>query len=350
MFDSLVGNKRVKEVLKSLLRHNRVPNSMLFTGENGIGKKTFAIYLAKSLICKSTINSESCDSCSACKRIDTIFEKIRSLQPQESESFKKVIFSNHPDLGIILPFKRQILIDTIRDLEREINLEPFEAERRIFIIDEAEKMNDSSANALLKILEEPPINTYIFLISSEPNLLPVTILSRLQVVSFTPLQAEEIIQFLCDKKNLTKDEATAISLYSNGSISKALNLNKHQIFSIREQAIKVIETLLDESDLSALLSLSEEITDPKTDYQLFLQTLQQLIRDVWILSLGGDKITNADILEKLNSLAEKADSNLFSQWLEKIEELSQYLDVNLNKKIATDALLLEMKTESLKAI
>jgi DNA polymerase-3 subunit delta' len=349
MFDSLVGNSRVKEILRRMLRRNRVPNSMLFAGENGVGKKTFAVYLAKSLLCKTPVNSESCDICSACKRANTILETAKVSQSQDAETFKRVIFGDHPDLGMILPFKKQILIEAIRDLEeRANNVKPFEANSRIFIIDEAEKMNDTSANALLKVLEEPPIGIYIFLISSQPSLLPLTILSRVQMIRFTPLQTEEIITFLREKKGMTGSEAVAVATYADGSISKALSLNKLQFLSIRKQALEVInQVLADESDFSKLLLVSEEISDPKTDYQFFLKTLQQLIRDVWILSLGGDNIVNADIKEELMSLAKKANSSIFSRWLQEIEKLLQYLDLNLNKKIATDALLLEMKSMQL---
>ncbi|GIU81557.1 MAG: AAA family ATPase [Acidobacteria bacterium] len=343
MFDFLAGNDQIKKILRQMLKCKEVPASMLFAGEDGIGKKTFAIYLAKSLLCKTPVNSESCDVCSSCKRVDDIFEIIKSHQYQEIAK-SKVIFSNHPDFGIVLPFKKQILIEAIRDLEEKANLEPFEASSKVFIIDEAEKMNDSSANALLKLLEEPPANTYIFLISSQPNLLPLTILSRVQVLQFAPLQPEEIVTFLCKKKGMTRSEAIAIALYANGSISKALTLNKQQILSTRNQALELIEMLLDESDFSELLSASEKIAELENDYQSFLKTLQQLIRDIWILSLGGDSIVNTDIKDRLALLAQKASSKALSQWIQQIEKTLSLLDVNINKKIATDALLLEMKT------
>ena len=98
--------------------------------------------------------------------------------------------------GLLIPFNKNILVDAVRDLEREAYFRPFEAPARVFIIEDADKMNDAASNALLKTLEEPASTSYIFLISSRPDSMLQTIQSRCQVIRFACLEAREIEEYL----------------------------------------------------------------------------------------------------------------------------------------------------------
>src|SRR5207237_2754975 len=135
--------------------------------------------------------------------------------------FEKVFFSEHSDIGVVIPYKNTILIDAVRDLEKEANFRPYEAKARIFIIDDAEKLNaskDNAANALLKTLEEPVATTYIFLISSRPDALLSTILSRCQTIRFAPIAAKEIENYLIETKKFSPEDAEILARISTGSI------------------------------------------------------------------------------------------------------------------------------------
>src|SRR5687768_3580097 len=152
MFDKFIGNQRVKEVFKRLIRTKRVPHSLLLAGESGVGKKQFAFELAKSFLCQTPKDFESCGDCPSCRRAS----KFNFPKPDDRDAFKKMMFSEHADLGLVIPYNRNILVDAIRHLEKEANFRPYEAKARFFIIEEADKMNDAASNALLKTLEEPP--------------------------------------------------------------------------------------------------------------------------------------------------------------------------------------------------
>src|SRR6266853_1735563 len=160
MFSTLIGNDEVKESLRHLLVSGRVPGSLLFTGDNGIGKKLFALEIAKALNCRNRVGVEACDECSSCKRIS------RSTFPpfgKDDDDKARLIFSEHADVAMVRPYKQIIRVGPMRELEREANFRPFEGVARIFIVEDAETMNDQAANALLKTLEEPPATTHLIL-------------------------------------------------------------------------------------------------------------------------------------------------------------------------------------------
>lgn len=344
MFDKLIGNGHIKEILKRLIKERRVPNSLLFAGEEGIGKKSFALELAKSFVCQKPADGEACDKCPACRRAD-IFT-IPSPTDKNKDEFKKVFFSGHSDVGKVVPYKRTILVDAIRHLETEANFRPYEAEARFFIIDPADKMNDEAANALLKTLEEPPATSHIFLITSRPLKLLPTIRSRCQTLRFAPIQSKEIKDYLLSTKKFTPEDAGLLARLSRGRLGYALDLNLEKFRAQREAMFKVLESLIIRKDRAALLKTAEEMNDAKNkdDYENYLKILQTLIHDIWSVKLGAadEQILNSDLLNHLKRFAERADRQNLSAWLAEIETMREQFAVNINRKIATDALFMQM--------
>lgn len=342
MFDKIIGNNHLKDVFKRLLVSKRLPHSLLFVGEEGVGKRAFALELAKAFACQNPQAGEACDVCGACKRADR-FDFPKS---DDRDNHKKVIFSDHSDIGLVIPYNRNILVPAIRNLEEEANFRPFEAAGRFFIIDNAEKMNEESSNALLKTLEEPSETTYIFLITSRPASLLPTIRSRCQIVRFAPLEPKQIEGYLEGSKHFSIEDAELLSKLSHGSIGRALDLDLGRFRERRELLLKALESLLASQNRAALLKIAEEINDAKNKeyYEDYLEILQTLIHDVWTLRLGQteEKIINADLKDKLKRLSENAESRRLAAWLTEIETLRANLAVNVNRKIATDALFVQM--------
>lgn len=347
MFDKLLGNNRIKEILRRMLKTDRVPHSLLFAGEEGVGKKRFALELAKAFVCQNPREFEACDRCLACKRaVKFSFPK----SDDKKEEFEKVFFSEHSDIGIVIPYKNSILIDAVRHLEREANFRPFEAKARFFLIDNAEKLNtakDNAANALLKTLEEPSLTSYVFLVSSRADALLPTILSRCQTLRFAPIETKEIENYLLETKKFATEDAEILARISAGSIGRALETDLNKLREQREIMLKVLESLLLKENRSLLLKTAEEMNEAKNkeNYERFLDILQTLIHDVWTLRLGGggeEFIVNFDIKNGLRRFAENADARRLAAWLAEIETLRENFAVNLNKKIATDALFMRM--------
>ena len=340
MFDNFIGNDRIKQVFKRLIKTERVPHSLLFAGESGVGKKQLAFELAKSFLCQTPQDFESCGVCAACRRAS----KFNFPKPDDRDAHKKMIFSDHADLGLVIPYNRNILVDAIRDLEKEANFRPFEAKARFFIIEEADKMNDAASNALLKTLEEPPATSYIFLITSRPDSLLQTIRSRCQTIRFAPVEAKKIEDHLLSTQKFSPADAALLAKISRGSVGRALETDLQTFKNGREAMLKVLESLFFREDRAALLQAGEEMSDAKykDEFETRLEILQTLIHDVWSLDLGKDDLINADIRADLEKFARNSERKRLADWINEIETLRENLSINLNRKIATDALFMQM--------
>ncbi len=203
MFDNIVGNKKIKEMLSNTVKSGRTSHSYIFTGIEGIGKKLIAKEFSKMLLC--TDENKYCSKCKSCMEFES---------------------GSHPDFIIIKPDadskKKEIKIDQIRQMQEKIQEKPILSENKVYIIDEADKMNMAAQNCLLKTLEEPPKYATIILIATNENMFLSTIRSRCMIIHFEPIKNEEMKKFLLEKHNI---DATEEMLYRfQGSISKALEL------------------------------------------------------------------------------------------------------------------------------
>ncbi len=234
MFSTLIGNHKAKEILNRLLAKQSLPSVLLFHGPDGVGKGHFAMEVAISLAGK--------------------------------------IKKEHPDIHLILPDSKsdQHPVANMRQLIQEAGLPPFEAPSKIFIIHDAEKMLPTSSNALLKILEEPPSRTYFILLTSEPELLLPTIISRCCKIPFFPIPDDELANFVMQKFH-TQD-GRKIALLSQGSVSQAIRLAQNTShFSLDELFRAKSYTEIHER-LSKLDEPSDEASQEEID-QLFEEIL-----------------------------------------------------------------------------
>src|SRR5215813_6578255 len=338
MFSNLIGNDEVKETLRRLLASGRLPGSLLFTGEAGVGKKLFALELAKALNCRNRQGVEACDECSSCKRIN------RSTFPpynDDDDDKERLIWSEHPDVAMARPYKQIIRIPVMRELEREANFRPFEGAARILIIEDADYMNLSAADSILKTLEEPEPAIYLILTTTNPTALPATIRSRCQTIQFAPIPAPQIESFLIEK-GISKKDAQLLARTSRGSLGRACEADVDTYRDRREAMLHVLKTITVTGDRAELLRSAEGLAGAKDrdDYEQLLDVLETLIRDAWALSLGrpAETIVNADVLRELQQVADEMRSSQAASWLTQIEELRGTLEVNINRKVASDAL------------
>ncbi len=348
MFDNLAGNKRAKEVLQRMLRAGRVPGALLFAGEEGIGKKHFALELARALNCRARVGIEGCGKCAACLRIG----RVELPEADDRDAHKKIIWSEHPDVGLVRPYNRSILVDAVREVERETNFRPAEGAARVFIIEDADKLNESASNALLKTLEEPHTTSYLVLITARPASLLTTIRSRCQVVRFAPLSVEEIEAFLVKERKRTGKEARFAAALSRGRLGTALTLDVDAARKDRELLFEALDALALTNDRSRLLRISETLADTKSKetkdaYEQRLDMLETLIRDLWIVSLKSSqaRLVNEDLRERLLKLGANLRPTRPARWLARIEELRTQLAVNVNRRASTDALFLAMSAD-----
>ncbi|OQY13263.1 MAG: DNA polymerase III subunit delta', partial [Desulfobacteraceae bacterium 4572_19] len=211
MFYSLIEQQLPIQILQNFFLHKIIPNAILISGIEGTGKKKAAITFAMLCNCQShnfsesstlnLIDMEPCGKCSSCK---------------------KILSATHPDIHIIEPVGKFIVISQIRSMVSSLVQKPYEAKMRFIIIYDAHTMNVESANSLLKSLEEPPARTTIILLSSKPsNLLP-TILSRCRQIKFNPISKQTILDTLINTYHIDPEIANITASMANGSLLMAL--------------------------------------------------------------------------------------------------------------------------------
>lgn len=336
-FENLIGNDAARDLLKRLAEKDRVPHALLFTGPDGVGKKLFAFELARMMLCPE----RACGTCPICSRIG-VFDIPK---PEKGEDFDAVFLSDHPDVGLVVPYKRNLRVGAIRELEREAHFRPFEADRRLFVIDDADKMNDPAANALLKTLEEPPSTTFLVLVTSRPDALLQTIRSRCQTVRFAPVETE-LIEKVLVKDGKDPKEAALAARVSRGSVGKAMSFDAGWFTQTRDTLLEVLRSAFASGGISTMLQLSEQLNDAKSKdrYEEAIDILESLMRDIFAVKRGAEKVDvlHSDILDGLAKLADMATTASIVRAITDIEELQFNFLVNINRKVATDGLFVKM--------
>jgi DNA polymerase-3 subunit delta' len=343
MFDRLTGNKRVKDTVRRMLASGRVPGALMFVGEEGVGKKLFAFELAKALNCLNPDGLEACDTCASCVRI-SLSKFPEYTTPDDNKH--KLVRSDHLDVVLARPYLRVLRIELMREIEREANYRPFEGKARVFVVEDADKLNQQSSNALLKTLEEPPNTSHLVLVTSRPGSLLPTIRSRSQVIRFAALPPSEIEAHLLAGGTASAEDARLLSRIARGSIGRALAFDLETYREQRETMLDLLSAIAMANDRTHILRASEEMNDAKRkdEYESRLDLLSALVRDVWTLSLGAslDQLVNEDLGAQLSGIAPRIESRRAARWLSQIETLRRRLDVNINRKVATDELFLTM--------
>ena len=342
MLNQLTGNQRVKSLLSRMLEARRVPGALLFTGEDGIGKKLFALEIARALNCRTPQGVEGCGRCPSCVRI----AKFNYPQSADSDDWKGIIWTDHPDVGMVVAPKRVLLVEQMRLIEREANYRPYEGQARLFLIEDAHKLNEQSENALLKVLEEPPHTSHIVLLTSRPGMLLPTIHSRCQTIRFSPVSPSEIEAYLLQNRLASAAEARIRARVARGSLGRAIEDEFGDYVEQRKAMLRVLQALTLNDDRIQLLRSAEEFNDArhKDEYESRLDILEALIRDAWMLALHAPEegVINEDLLPELRKISQRLDTRRPADWISQIEEMREQLIVNINRKAATDSLLLTM--------
>lgn len=325
-FAKLIGNERNKQILQRLLKGARISATMIFAGPDGVGKRQFALTLAKAANClKADGNSyaaDSCDECAVCRRIDEgVYGDVTTIQPDG----------------------QFIKIAQTRALSEEVYYRPREGRQRFFIIDEADRLRDEAANSLLKTLEEPPQTSTLILLTSRPNSLLQTIRSRSQRINFAPLPIAEMEKFLAENYPRPAADTALLARVAEGRIGQATAFDLSVYRQERRTLIELLELIAKGQDRVRLLKAAEYIGKKERDeFEKELDLLASLLRDVFLLSGGAspNQIVNVDVADRLQQLAEKTGLRRVTVWSEKISEVRRYLRVNINRQVAMEAALL----------
>jgi DNA polymerase-3 subunit delta' len=357
-YGSVVGHERIEGLLDRAVAAKRVPHALLFAGPEGVGKRTLALAFARALVCEKGGAGGPCEECTHCRRILRALASLDERRAAAEKDFGKpddaalFDFRLHPDVVLVEPPSRgrraEILAAQAEDLVRETYKAPFEARARVFVIDDAHALCSgsmlTSANMILKSLEEPPARAFFILVTGQPQALLPTIRSRCQTLRFGPLPAAVVTERLM-QEGMRADEARMRAALSGGSLGAALELDTEAWRAEREALVTLLEQA-SRLDVTGRLRAAERLRD-LDDTRRALTTLRGLLRDVAALRAGAsaDQLVNADLHARLSAVAASALGARAAVLGESVAEARLALAGYHNETIVFDALVGELAGE-----
>lgn len=317
-FKEVFGHESRTSLLESAIRTGRIAHAYLFHGMEGIGKRTAALAFAKAINCRRD-DTAPCGECDSCRKAE------RGV---------------HPDI-VAVSGGQAIRIGDIRDLQAQMVFRPFEGNRRVFILDGADRMNIAAANALLKTLEEPfPLNILI-LVTSRPDHLPATILSRCQRMRFDPLPAESVASFLSESFSIAEEQARILAASSGGSIGKALLLKDQGYIELRDRILDGIAAIRGPADIFTFLA---EFGSDKEAILDRLDIMAAFFRDALVYRETGsaDDMINRDRAGQIRRLADAFSSRKLLDGIRAMGEARQSLERNMNKQLTLELMMFRL--------
>ena len=320
-FSQILGHQKQVEIVRQALNHGRLHHAYLFVGMEGVGKKTIALCLAKAIHCSEAVG-DFCGECADCARIQD---------------------DNHADVRIIEPLagKKEISIQQIRELEKELNFRSFSGKKKIAVLDPATLMNLSAQNALLKTLEEPPQDSLLILIAANGGALLPTLRSRCLRISFGPLARDLISGFLVSRKGLEGETAEFLAAMSLGSLGAVVCIDTQELLERRREWVRLISGLR-AGDYRAATDAAEILAGSKDDSLRFLEWIESWFRDLLAYSVtrNPQDVVNIDMLPQIQRESAIADcERLFSRIAEAKAAVGG-IQRNLNRRMVIEDLLL----------
>ncbi len=294
---------------EKIATNNRLAHAYLFVGPELTGKSETALAIAKLVNCADTARELFCDACPSCIKINA---------------------GSHPDVGVIDSGDGQsIKIAAIRDLVSRVQLRPFEAPKKVFVIKNIEQLTLEGSNALLKTLEEPGSDTLLILTTAVPEKNLETVKSRCHVVNFFPATQQRVAATLEDDLDIPEPAAHFLAYFSEGCLGKARRFYQEGIF---ERKNDMIDHMVLEQDNEAYL---KTLSADKEKTKEALAVLLSWFRDLMLLKTGVEQgcVVHADRRKELLSLVSQYSFNQLKEIVEGIVDTSRMLGENLNIKI-----------------
>jgi DNA polymerase-3 subunit delta' len=292
----------------------------------GVGKATVALRFAMACNCRSAGDPAGgsppeelpfCGACAACRKIGA---------------------GAHPDIHHVRPAGAAIRIDQVRGLCGQLVMKPYEAHHRFAIVSEAHTLNAEAANALLKVLEEPPDRTILILTAIQASDLLPTILSRCQPVRFHPIPRRVLSDHLQAREGLPPETATARAVLAGGSFSRAMDPNLAEWMPRRRWLIRQAETLSRASN-AVLLAFAEKLARDKPRLGDAMEILKLWFRDLLIWRHDPERIVNADLLDRIGPAARLETPAAVLAKIESIQTAQRAIAGNANPRLVMEALV-----------
>ena len=333
---SIIGHQNLTQLLRTAVARDRVPQSLLFAGPEGVGKRTVAIALAQAVNCPNRqqssaqragrgpqLEDDACGVCPTCQRI------------ARGQHTDVAILSREDEASIKIRRIREQLLDVV-------GYRPFEARRRVFIIDGADEMTLEGQDALLKTLEEPPASAILILVSAYADTLLSTIQSRCRRLRFAPLSDADVARVLAERCDIEPARARLMAASSGGSVRRALEEEAGDVAEDREAALALLRASTRRDvmpRLKAAAALAQHGSTRRDREALGdrLALLASLCRDVAAIQAGAAQVVSStDLSDALRDLGQTLTPDRLTNAFSALQRAQQALDRNASPKIVAD--------------
>jgi DNA polymerase III subunit delta' len=340
----IVGHERAIALLRGVLRSGHPPHAYLFTGPEGTGKRTLAVAFAMALNCQAEAPDgmawpdQPCGLCSACSKV------ARGSHPDVVEINLQTQAAAEGTRGKTGSAK-ELKIDAIRELQAGVGLSPHSGRWKIYIIGDADRMNEEASNCLLKTLEEPPDHTILMLLASDESALLPTISSRCFAVPLRTSARTSVANALQDRWGAEEEQAELLAALSGGRVGSAVEmLGDRESLARRKRALEEL-TLLSGAPISERINVATKLakmfTDARAELYEMLDAWEGWWRDVLLVSASASELAgNVDQMPTLNSVARKYGVQKAAGAIQLIHATRRELLENVNPRLALEALAL----------
>jgi DNA polymerase III subunit delta' len=326
----VVGHSWAIRALQRDMAVGRIAHAYLFVGPPGVGRRSLALAFAQALNCASPpAPGEYCGVCRACRHI---------------------VARTHPDLSLLLPDApgKPIKVEAAREMMHMLALAPLELRWRVGLLADFDQATTSTANALLKMLEEPPASVILLVTAESAESLLPTIVSRCRLLTLRALPAPEIARALVDRWQVEEGRARLLAHLSGGRLGWALReIGDESGAQIRRQALAAWQAVFSASRADRFVQAYKLAQDRDEEAALgrTLEMWQSLTHDLMLSGLDSQALlANLDFTQEIQSLSRRIPPERARRWLGALQRVERGLDRNLNLRLALEAALLEAPT------
>ena len=324
-FKNVIGHEQIIQHMSTALKNKKITHAYIFEGPNGSGKNLLAKAFAKALEGEAGYG-DSCDMCRSCHQMET---------------------GNQPDVKWLIHEKPATI--SVEDVRTQINadmaIKPYSSKYKIYIVDEAEKMNEQAQNALLKTIEEPPEYGIIMLLTNNLEAMLPTILSRCVVFHLKPVDNYKIVEFLEKEYGVPDYKARICAAFSQGVVGKAIAMASSEDFNDLQYHVLSIVKNIHEMDIYEVVEAVKRLSVYKTDINDVIDMMMVWYRDVLVLKVTKDAnvIVYKDEYRFLMEQAKRSSYEGLNDIIQALEKAKARLAANVNFEVAVEMMLLAMK-------